>query len=88
MGILDILKGHAGEFLVGLRVTLQLCLAVWGIGLILGFAVGVAGARWRRAIGIPSRVISCTLFHPYICHSLVSSGSIHALYGQSPIVLS
>lgn len=36
---------------------------------------------------MPSRVISFTWFHLDIWHSLVSSGSIHALYGPSPIVL-
>ena len=29
--------------------------------------------------GMPSFVISETLFQPIICHSFVSSGSIHAL---------
>ena len=32
--------------------------------------------------------MSATLRQPIICHSFVRIGSIHALYGPSPIVLS
>src|SRR6266545_7224373 len=38
--------------------------------------------------GMPNFVISETLFQPIICHSSARIGSIHALYGPSPIVLS
>ena len=38
--------------------------------------------------GIPNFVISETLFQPIICHSSARIGSIQALYGPSPTVLS
>jgi len=48
---LGILWSYRREFLDGLRVTLQLCLLVWPIGLVAGTLMGIAGARWRPTVG-------------------------------------
>ena len=45
-------------FLGGLCVTLQLCAIIWGLGLILGTALGVMAARYPHHIGLPARGIS------------------------------
>lgn len=61
MDIFDILAKYRGEFLQGLLVTLKLCLLIWPIGILVGTALGAAGARWKVGIGLPSKVISFTL---------------------------
>ncbi|HEX8163560.1 MAG TPA: ABC transporter permease subunit [Pyrinomonadaceae bacterium] len=61
MSVLDILTKYRGEFLYGLWVTLKLCLLIWPIGIVVGTALGVAGAKWKLGVGIPSKVISFTL---------------------------
>src|SRR4029077_10359634 len=48
----------------------------------------VSKLPWVNTPGIPNFVISETLFQPIICHSSARIGSIHALYGPSPTVLS
>lgn len=61
MGVFDILIRYHWEFLLGLWVTLKLCLLIWPIGIVVGIAMGVAGARWKRTVGIASRVGSFVL---------------------------
>jgi polar amino acid transport system permease protein len=61
MGSLDILFKYRDQLLHGLWVTMQLCLAVWIIGIAAGLSLGVAGARWKLAVGLPSRVLSFIL---------------------------
>ena len=61
MSVLDILIKYYPAFLSGLAVTLQLCAIIWGCGLVFGGALGLAGARWRIGVGIPSRGFSFLL---------------------------
>jgi polar amino acid transport system permease protein len=61
VSVLEILSKHREEFLLGLWVTLKLCLLIWPVGIIVGTSLGMAGARWKRGVGIPSKVISFTL---------------------------
>ncbi len=53
MTVLDILSRYHEGLLAGLKVTLRLCLIVWGAGLAGGAALGVLAARFRRAVGWP-----------------------------------
>jgi ABC-type amino acid transport system permease subunit len=61
MSVFDILVTYREGILSGLLVTVQLCLIIWSAGLIVGSALGVAGAKWYRGVGIPSRVLSFVL---------------------------
>jgi polar amino acid transport system permease protein len=61
MTVFEILINYHKAFLSGLRVTLELCLIVWSLGLFLGAILGVAGGKWKITIGIPSRLSSFLL---------------------------
>ncbi|MFO0754890.1 MAG: ABC transporter permease subunit [Byssovorax sp.] len=61
MSILDIFLTYRSALLGGLWVTLKLCFAIWGMGLIFGFFAGIAGSRWPRTAGRASRVVSFVL---------------------------
>jgi His/Glu/Gln/Arg/opine family amino acid ABC transporter permease subunit len=61
MSILTILANYYPAFLKGLGVTLQLCLIIWLFGIILGAALGWAGSRYPRSVGMPSRTVSFVL---------------------------
>ena len=61
MSVWDILVNYNIAFLKGLAVTLQLCAIIWGSGIILGAALGVAGARVPGWVGGPSRAVSFVL---------------------------
>lgn len=61
MGVWDILVTYHVAFLKGLWITLQLCAVVWAAGLAGGAALGLAGARAPRVVGLPSRVVSFAL---------------------------
>ncbi len=61
MTVFDILAQYYPAFFGGLKVTLQLCAIIWGAGIVLGSALGLAGARWRLGVGAPSRTISFIL---------------------------
>ncbi len=61
MNAFEILYKYKGDFIVGLTVTLKLCLLVWGIGLFFGFLIGYTGSKFKLAIGLPSRIISFLL---------------------------
>jgi ABC-type amino acid transport system permease subunit len=55
MTVLDILIKYHEGFLAGLKVTAGLCAIIWSAGLVLGTALGVAAAEFRREIGWPMR---------------------------------
>jgi len=61
MTILDILIKYQQAFSDGLLTTFRLAMIVWFIGLSLGAVIGALGAKWRIAIGIPSRMSSFVL---------------------------
>ncbi len=61
MTVLDILIKYYPAFLNGLAVTLQLCAIIWGCGLVFGGALGLAGAKFKWWVGLPSRGISFLL---------------------------
>ncbi len=61
MNSFEILYNYREDFLVGLTVTLKLCVLVWGFGLIFGFIIGYAGSKFKSVIGLPSRIISFIL---------------------------
>lgn len=58
MSVWSILTEYYPAFLKGLFVTLQLCLIIWSSGIILGGALGIAGARLPAWVGAPSRAVS------------------------------
>jgi len=59
--IIDILIKYQNAFAEGLATTFRLSFIIWFVGLSLGAIVGALGARFRLAIGIPSRLISFIL---------------------------
>jgi polar amino acid transport system permease protein len=61
MDIFQILVDHRQEFAIGLLMTVKLCALIWPIGLILGALLGMAGVRWKNAVGLPSRAVSFIL---------------------------
>ena len=61
MSVFDILINYREGFFKGLLVTLQLCLIIWSSGIFIGSIIGVAGAKWDFAIGLPSRFASFIL---------------------------
>lgn len=61
MSVFDILQQYYPAFLSGLAVTLQLCAIIWGSGLIVGGALGLAGAKYGLWVGLPSRFVSFLL---------------------------
>ena len=61
MSVLDILINYHQAFLKGLIVTLQLSAIIWGCGIVIGAALGLVGAQFKRSVGIPSRVFSFLL---------------------------
>jgi His/Glu/Gln/Arg/opine family amino acid ABC transporter permease subunit len=61
MSVISILSRYGTQFLDGLRVTMLICLLVWSIGLVMGVLLGIAGHRWRYAIGTPTRFASFVL---------------------------
>ncbi|HRK98133.1 MAG: ABC transporter permease subunit [Alphaproteobacteria bacterium] len=58
MSVWDILTNYYPAFLTGLSVTLKLCAIIWGSGLILGGALGLAGNKFPRGVGFPSHGVS------------------------------
>ncbi|MBI5214613.1 MAG: ABC transporter permease subunit [Ignavibacteriae bacterium] len=61
MNLFDILTKYQDAFFNGISVTSKLSIIIWSGGLILGAILGSAGAKWNKAIGIPSWVVSFTL---------------------------
>ncbi|MEI9943951.1 MAG: ABC transporter permease subunit [Chitinophagaceae bacterium] len=58
MNVFEILSLYRGQLWEGLKVTLQLCLIVYPIGIILGSFFGIARHKWKKFIGIPGSFIS------------------------------
>jgi ABC-type amino acid transport system permease subunit len=46
MGLIALFAKYQAAFAAGFFVTVQLSLIIWSVGLLLGGAIGVAGARW------------------------------------------
>jgi len=61
MSVFDILVKYQSAFAGGLVTTFQLAIIIWFFGLTIGCLLGSLGAKWTRAIGIPSRIISFSL---------------------------
>src|SRR5438132_3885610 len=61
MSVLDILIKYQQAFSDGLLTTFRLAFIIWFIGLSLGAIVGALGAKWRIAVGFPSRLFSFVL---------------------------
>ncbi len=61
LNVFAILTKYRVEFLLGLWMTLKLCLFIWPIGIFVGTLLGIAGARWKIVVGIPSKFASFTL---------------------------
>ena len=58
MSVLDILINYHIAFFKGLAVTLQLSAIIWSCGIIIGAALGWAGAHWQKSVGYPTRGVS------------------------------
>ncbi|OIO51449.1 hypothetical protein COY93_03540 [Candidatus Uhrbacteria bacterium CG_4_10_14_0_8_um_filter_58_22] len=61
MSVLDIIVTYREGLLVGLLVTLKLCLIIWSSGILLGTVLGYFGSRYREQVGSPTRVLSFVL---------------------------
>jgi His/Glu/Gln/Arg/opine family amino acid ABC transporter permease subunit len=61
MSIIDILLRYRQGLCAGLWVTLRLCAIVWFLGLVFGSLIGLAGAKWRYFVGLPSSGVSFLL---------------------------
>lgn len=61
MSTLDILTTYREEFLLGLRVTLRLCLIVWLVGMCLGTVIGLFTNKLQLLLGWPVRVVAFVL---------------------------
>lgn len=61
MTVFDILAQYRIGLLDGLGVTLKLCAIIWFLGIVFGTGIGAAGAKWKMAIGIPTRTASFLL---------------------------
>jgi len=58
MTVLDILLKYWPAFLNGLGVTLQISAIIWGCGIFIGSALGLAGVKFPWSVGAPSRAFS------------------------------
>jgi ABC-type amino acid transport system permease subunit len=61
MTITRIFQEYGGAMWSGLQVTLALCAIIWSSGIVLGSLLGLAGAKWKVQVGIPSRMLSVLL---------------------------
>lgn len=61
LSVFDIIVRYKEALLRGLFVTLQLSLVIWLSGIILGILIGYLGAKFKKSVGAPSRVISFIL---------------------------
>jgi polar amino acid transport system permease protein len=58
LSVFDIIIRYREALLRGLSVTMQLCAVIWLSGVIFGAIIGYLGAKFKRGVGIPSRVVS------------------------------
>lgn len=61
MTVIQILVDYREALIKGLFVTLKLAGIVWFGGLFIGGLLGILSARFHRALGIPTRVLSFVL---------------------------
>ncbi len=61
MNIFDILFKYHKEFLIGITVTLKIAFLIWVIGIAAGGLLGVLGAKYKKAVGLPSKTVSFIL---------------------------
>lgn len=61
MSVLNILITYRAGLLMGLLVTLKLCLIIWILGIIVGTAIGYLGIKYRTEVGKTSSIISFIL---------------------------
>jgi len=61
MSLINIFSEFHEAIIGGLIVTLKLCLIIWISGITLGTVLGIAGAKWPRSVGFPSRTASFIL---------------------------
>jgi len=61
MSVFDIIIKYMPAFLNGLTVTMQLSAIIWGCGLFLGAALGLAAEKYKLYVGIPARATSFLL---------------------------
>ena len=57
MNIFEILLNYKEAFLQGLKVTLELCVLVWGIGIFFGTIIGILSAK-NKIFGKISKILS------------------------------
>lgn len=60
MSVWEILVNYHIAFFKGLAVTLELCILIWGTGLVLGSLLGLAGSK-NLYVAAPSRAVSFLL---------------------------
>lgn len=58
MNLFEILVAYKEGFMQGLSITLKLCMLVWIIGISLGAFFGVLSARYKKSIGLLTKVLS------------------------------
>lgn len=58
MNIFEIFSTYKEGFLQGLGVTLELCLLIWFIGIIVGTIFGILSAKYNKSFGILTKIIS------------------------------
>lgn len=58
MSFFEIFVTYKTGFLLGLGVTLKLCLWIWCIGIFLGTIVGVLTAKYNKSFGLISKIAS------------------------------
>ena len=61
LSVFDIIVRYKEALARGLFVTLQLSLTIWISGIVFGILIGYLGAKFRKSVGVPSRVISFVL---------------------------
>lgn len=58
MNFFEIFATYKLGFLQGLRVTLELCLLVWGFGIVIGTLIGILSAKYNTTFGYLSKFLS------------------------------
>ncbi|MSU54652.1 MAG: ABC transporter permease subunit [Candidatus Staskawiczbacteria bacterium] len=61
LSILGIILTYKEGLLLGLWVTLKLCLVIWLVGLFIGTILGYLSSKYHSEIGVPTRIIAFIL---------------------------
>jgi polar amino acid transport system permease protein len=61
MTLIRIFQDYGDAMWRGLQVTLALCAIIWASGIVFGSILGIAGAKWKWQVGLPSRILSVIL---------------------------